>query len=106
VSVRTASPLLQLISDLLELLFLVKVRGDEVCFALAQRIQLFACLFAGFGVARGDVDRGTVLDEAFGDHATNSLCAASDEDDFVLSCLVSMFVGRRLKQFSDATSLP
>jgi hypothetical protein len=63
--IRTSGAFLELVGYALQLFFFVEVGGNVVCFALAERIQLFAGLFAGFCVARGDVDCGAILDKAF-----------------------------------------
>lgn len=81
---RTSSTLLQFIGDVLQRRFFVQVCGDVVCFAFAEGVEFFAGLFACFGVARGDVDRCAVLDEAFGNHAADAFGTARDEHDFVL----------------------
>lgn len=49
-----------------------------------EGVQFFAGLFAGFGVAGGDVYFCSVHYEAFGDHAAYAFSSASDEDNLVL----------------------
>jgi len=81
---RTLLPPAQLLRQSCTILVLVKVRGDGEGLALAERVEFFARLLAGRGVAGGDVDFGAVGDESFGDHAADAFGAAGDEDDFVL----------------------
>ena len=69
---------------MLEGVFLVQVGGYVVGFAFAEGVQFVAGFFAGFLVARGDVDCCAVADEAFADHAADAFCAARDEHDFAL----------------------
>ena len=47
-------------------------------------VEFCTSCFAGFGVAGGDVDSGSIGDEAFGYHATYSLATSCDKNDFVL----------------------
>ena len=47
----TSSALLQLLGYPLHILHLVQIGYDVVRFALAERIELLACLLACFGVA-------------------------------------------------------
>lgn len=81
---RTAGPFLQLICDSLDVFLLVQVRGDVVCPAFAERVKLFACLLARFGVAGGYVYVGAVLHEAFADHAADAFGSTGDEHDLAL----------------------
>jgi hypothetical protein len=67
-----------------EIFFFVEIGCDVVCLAFAERIEFSTRLFAGGGVARGNVDVCAVLDEPFADHAANAFGAAGYEDDFVL----------------------
>jgi hypothetical protein len=81
---RTPSPFLELVGELLQIFLLVEIRRDEVGFPFSQRIQLRTSLFARGGVARGYIDVCAVGHEAFADHAADAFCATGYEDDFAL----------------------
>lgn len=80
----TSSALLQFLGYPLHILHLVQIGCDVVRFALAECIELPACLFACFCVARGYKDVGAILHEAFTNHAANAFGTTGDEDDLAL----------------------
>ena len=80
----TSSALLQLLGYPLHIFHFVQIRCDVVRFALAECIELLACLFTCFCVARRYKDVGAVLYEAFADHAADAFGTAGDEDDLAL----------------------
>jgi hypothetical protein len=81
---RTASALLQFLCNVFKIFFFVEIGCDVVCLAFAERVEFSTRLFAGRGVARGNVDVCAVLNEPFADHAADAFGAAGHEDDFVL----------------------
>jgi len=83
-SLRTRCPLPQLIGYVLCSIFFVEVGYNEVGFALAERIQVLACLLARFRVSRRYVNCRAILDEAFANHAPDAFGPTCNQDDFAL----------------------
>lgn len=81
---RTASPLLQLLSKLLDILLLVEIGSNEVCLTPAERIQLLAGLLTRLCIARGNVDICTIGNKALRDHAADAFGASSDQHRLAL----------------------